>query len=225
MNTLKKNSTGEQVKILQAHLGLSVDGKFGPATESVVKEFQKSHNLVADGIVGPKTWEALGVTNPRYIDELIVHCSATPAGKDYTVDTIRDWHVKGNGWSDIGYHYVIYRDGSIHPGRNVNIAGAHTTNHNSRSIGICYIGGMDKNNKNPEDTRTPEQKEALVKLLRKLLKEYPGSTIHGHREYANKACPSFDAKAEYALLKPEEDIVENKEPERCEKCGGIKVKK
>jgi N-acetylmuramoyl-L-alanine amidase len=82
----------------------------------------------------------------RDIKEIIVHCSATPEGKDYTVATIREWHL-ARKFNDIGYHYVIYRDGSINKGRSEDIAGAHCTGHNSNSIGICYIGGMTADNK------------------------------------------------------------------------------
>jgi N-acetylmuramoyl-L-alanine amidase len=135
----------------------------------------------------------------RKINKLIVHCSATPEGKDYTVEQIREWHVKNNGWKDIGYHYVIYRDGSIHTGRPVEQIGAHCAGYNANSIGICYIGGVTSNNK-PKDTRTEAQKQSLVKLLKELKAKYPNATIHGHREFANKACPCFDAKYEYKDL-------------------------
>jgi N-acetylmuramoyl-L-alanine amidase len=122
-------------------------------------------------------------------------------GKDYTVEDIRRWHKK-QGWKDIGYHYVIYRDGSVHPGRPLQQIGAHTTGHNSYSIGICYIGGCAKDGRTPKDTRTPEQKLAMYKLLYDLLETYPKATVHGHYEFANKACPSFkmeDLQKEYHL--------------------------
>ena len=135
----------------------------------------------------------------RDIKEIIVHCSATPEGKDFTVEDIRKWHL-ARGFKDIGYHYVIYRDGSIHKGREESVIGAHCTGHNSYSIGVCYIGGVAKDGKTPKDTRTEAQKESLVKLLKELKAKYPKATIHGHREFANKACPSFDAKKEYSTL-------------------------
>lgn len=130
----------------------------------------------------------------RKIDKIIIHCSATPEGKDFTVQQIRQWHVQGNGWRDIGYHFVIYRDGSIHKGRPIDQVGAHTTGHNAHSIGICYIGGMTADNKTPKDTRTEAQRLALIKLVRELKASYPSATIHGHNEFANKACPSFIVK-------------------------------
>lgn len=212
MNTIKRGDRGEAVKTLQKCLNLMVDGIFGPLTEESVKEFQKANRLVVDGIVGINTWNKLLSScsgsisrNPRKIKELIVHCSATPEGEDYTVEQIRQWHIEGNGWSDIGYHYIIYRDGSIHLGRAESVSGAHTTGHNSHSIGICYIGGCPARNvkgwnHKSKDTRTPQQKLALVKLLRELKKKYPGVKIYGHRDFANKPCPSFDAKREYMNL-------------------------
>jgi len=134
----------------------------------------------------------------RKIHTLIVHCTATPEGRDVTVDTIRTWHVRDNGWRDIGYHYVIYRDGSIHTGRPVSQIGSHVAGKNTGSIGITYVGGVDRNMK-PKDTRTPEQRAALRKLLADLTQQFPITTIAGHNDFdKRKACPSFDAKSEYA---------------------------
>lgn len=135
----------------------------------------------------------------REIKEIIVHCAATPEGKDFTVKDIDKWH-RERGFNCIGYHYVIYLDGSIHNGRDLNKAGAHCTGHNSKSIGVCYIGGVAKDGKTPKDTRTKEQKESLLLLLRELKTKFPKAKIHGHREFANKACPSFDASVEYKNL-------------------------
>lgn len=199
MQTLKFGSKGEDVKKLQSYLNLCVDGIFGKMTEESVKQFQKDNGLVSDGIVGAKTWDKLEQLfrgtlkkSTRTINEIILHCSATPEGKDYSVDTIRKWHLQ-RGFSDIGYHYVIYRDGTIHSGRDVNISGAHCTNHNSKSIGVCYIGGLDFTGKNAKDTRTEEQKKSLVNLVKQLMSIYKLSisNVHCHNEYANKACPSF----------------------------------
>lgn len=132
----------------------------------------------------------------RKIDEILVHCAATPEGKDFTVEDIDKWH-KARGFKKIGYHFVIYNDGSIHRGRDIEEVGAHCTGHNSRSIGICYIGGVAKDGKTPKDTRTEPQKIALLELLKELKVKYPKAKIYGHRDFANKACPSFDAKTEY----------------------------
>ncbi len=198
MNTLKLGSRGNDVKTLQSKLNLVADGIFGPITEEAVKDFQEKNGLTADGIVGTKTWNKL-VPNSRTINEIIVHCSATAEGKDFTVSDIKKWHL-ARGFSDIGYHYVIYRDGSINKGRDESKIGAHCTGHNSHSIGVCYIGGCAKDGKTPKDTRTDAQKKSLLVLLRELKTKYPKATIHGHREFANKACPSFDAKKEYSSI-------------------------
>lgn len=135
----------------------------------------------------------------RKINEIIVHCTATPEGRDYTVADIRQMH-KAQGWVDIGYHYLVYRDGSIHEGRNVDLVGAHCQGHNAQSIGVCYVGGVARDGKTPKDTRTQAQKDALVHLLMQLVCLYPDATIRGHRDFAAKACPSFDATTEYKNL-------------------------
>jgi len=138
----------------------------------------------------------------RKITLIVIHCSATVEGKDYTVEDIDRWH-KARGFNcqgvHIGYHYVIYRDGSIHHGRPEYMVGAHCQNHNAHSIGICYIGGLDKN-KRPKDTRTPEQKAAIVQLLKELKKRYPHAIISGHNTFARKACPCYNADKEYLEL-------------------------
>lgn len=199
MNTIKLFSVGNDVRTLQKKLNIKVDGVFGPTTEKAVKEFQKKNNLSADGIVGPNTWAKLGVMQGRSINEIIVHCSATAEGKDFTVEQIRQWHLQRD-FNDIGYHYVIYRDGSIHKGREESKIGAHCKGHNNHSIGVCYIGGCAADGKTPKDTRTNAQKKALLELLRELKKKYPKASIHSHKDYANKACPSFDATKEYKNL-------------------------
>ena len=137
----------------------------------------------------------------RTITLIIIHCSATPEGKDYTVQDIDRWH-KARGWKGIGYHYVIYRDGSIHKGRPEEQVGAHCLNHNKHSIGICYIGGTTADNKNAKDTRTEAQKRSLRALLVELKQSYPRALIMGHNVFANKACPCYDAAKEYADLQP-----------------------
>ena len=194
---LKLGSKGNEVKLLQEKLNLKADGIFGPLTEEAVKDFQRSNGLEVDGIVGTNTLSKLNLSvNKRNIKELIVHCSATPEGKDYSVDTIRQWHLQ-RGFSDIGYHYVIYRDGSIHIGRDESIIGAHCTGHNTNSIGVCYIGGCASDGKTPKDTRTLQQKESLLSLLKTLKGKYPNAKIYPHYKFAAKACPSFNAEEEY----------------------------
>lgn len=135
----------------------------------------------------------------RDIDKIIVHCSATPEGRHTTVEEIKQWHLQ-RGWKDIGYHYVIYLDGTIHRGRPESVVGAHCSGYNKNSIGVCYIGGVAKDGKTPKDTRTEEQKRALREILNRLKRDYPKATLHGHNEFANKACPSFNVKEEYKNL-------------------------
>lgn len=126
----------------------------------------------------------------RKIDQIIIHCSATPEGRNVTVADIDRWH-RARGFQGIGYHYVVYLDGTVAAGRDEHRAGAHCRGHNSRSIGVCYIGGCDAEMR-PKDTRTPAQRSALRRLVSELRQRYPGATVHGHREFAAKACPSFD---------------------------------
>lgn len=132
----------------------------------------------------------------RNIKEIIVHCSATPEGKNFTVDDIRKWH-KQRGFNDVGYHYIVYLDGTIAKGRDESIAGAHCVNHNSISIGVCYIGGLAKDGKTAKDTRTEKQKKSLISLLKQLKAKYPNAKIYPHYKFAAKACPCFDAEKEY----------------------------
>lgn len=205
MQTLRKGSRGNDVRTLQRILHLFEDGIFGSITEESVKAFQRANNIPADGIVGNATWNLLLaksdelVKSKRSINEIIVHCTATPDGRPVTIREITQWH-KNRGFSTIGYHYVVMLDGTVCNGRNVDTVGAHCTNHNSHSIGVCYVGGLDKATKLPKDTRTPAQKYALTTLLKKLKALYPKAKIYGHHDFANKACPCFDAKSEYKLI-------------------------
>ena len=132
----------------------------------------------------------------RVIAELIVHCTATPEGRAVTVQDIDRWH-REKGWNGIGCHYVITLDGTVHEGRSVDTAGAHCVGHNNHSIGIVYVGGLAKDGKTAKDTRTEAQKRSLLILLHALRALYPRARIRGHRDFAAKACPSFDATAEY----------------------------
>ena len=132
----------------------------------------------------------------RNVNEIIVHCSATREGQQVTVDTIRDWHL-AKGWNDIGYHFYIDLDGTINKGRDIDKMGAHCKGHNRNSIGICYCGGVEADGKTPKDTRTQEQKDSLLNVLKTLKAMYPEAVIYSHNEFAAKACPSFDATEEY----------------------------
>ena len=131
----------------------------------------------------------------RTITEIIVHCSATREGMDFHASDIDMWH-KQKGWKCIGYHYVIDLDGTVETGRPMTQTGAHCRGHNQHSIGICYIGGLD-NHGLPCDTRTEAQKTALLHLIHTLKEQFPQAHVYGHRDFAAKACPCFDAKKEY----------------------------
>lgn len=217
-SVLKKGSKGEEVKVLQALLFLKQDGIFGRLTEEAVKEFQRSVGLEDDGIVGERTWYKIEATkvfrSKRTITEIIVHCTDTPEGREHTVDDIRSWH-KAQGWADIGYHYVVDLEGKVHNGRSVDLIGAHCSGHNTHSIGVVYVGGCAariddkgkivpavdaKGNVIHKDTRTEAQKKALMDLLLELRKLYPAALIRGHRDFANRPCPCFDAKNEYRKI-------------------------
>lgn len=132
----------------------------------------------------------------RKINEIIVHCAATPEGKNFKAADIDRWH-RERKMKCIGYHYVVDLDGTVEPGRPEIEIGAHCLGHNQYSIGVCYVGGLAADGKTPKDTRTAAQKEALLALLKKLRAKYPKASIHGHRDFAAKACPSFDATTEY----------------------------
>lgn len=131
----------------------------------------------------------------RTIREIIIHCSATVAGRHVTVKEITAWH-RARGFRDIGYHYVVYLDGTVHAGRPVEQARAHCRGHNAHSIGVCYIGGLNSAGR-PCDTRTNAQKKALSALIAILKAQHPTATVHGHNEFARKACPCFDVGLEF----------------------------
>lgn len=132
----------------------------------------------------------------RNIDKIIIHCTATPRGRHVTVADIDRWH-RARGFNGIGYHYLIYLDGTIHKGRPLEQVGAHCRGHNATSIGIAYVGGVEADSMTPADTRTQAQKTALRTLVSSLLKLFPGATVHGHDEFAAKACPCFNINEPY----------------------------
>ena len=132
----------------------------------------------------------------REINKIIVHCSATRDGENFDVAEIRKWHL-ARGFNDIGYHFYIDLYGEIHKGRDISKIGAHCKGHNRNSIGICYCGGVEADGKTPKDTRNTEQRRSLVAVLRTLKAMFPNADIHSHSDFANKACPSFNATLEY----------------------------
>lgn len=138
-------------------------------------------------------------SSSRRIDEIIVHCSATRPEQGFTAADVRRWHTRERGFSDIGYHFVVETDGSVSAGRPLDRVGAHCRGHNSRSVGVCYMGGIGADG-TPADTRNAAQKAAMRELLSALAHSFPGARIRSHRDFARKACPCFDATAEYAPL-------------------------
>tara|TARA_R100001463_G_scaffold33877_1_gene74749 strand:- start:161 stop:580 length:420 start_codon:yes stop_codon:yes gene_type:complete len=135
----------------------------------------------------------------REIKRVILHCTATKEGQDISLETIRGWHVVGNGWQDIGYHYVILLNGEIALGRNLFTQGAHTRGENEDSIGVAYVGGLDEKGK-PKDTMSLYQDIAFMRLFESLSVTFGKLDLHGHNEFSNKACPSFDVQSKYKFL-------------------------
>lgn len=229
-----------QKALKQAGFGVIDDGIWGPVTTEAVRAFQRSKGLKDDGLAGPATLAKLGITatvqavtpsktpytiqhrgivlkkSKRRIDYIAVHCTASPEGQALTVDQIRKQHRK-QGWSDIGYHYVIDLQGRVFLGRDVDLSGAHVSGYNANSIGVVYVGGLECDPRKKydqlkaKDTRTDAQKASLLSLLIDLRKLYPYAKIQGHRDFSPdknhdgvisadefiKDCPSFDARMAY----------------------------
>lgn len=195
------------------------------------KIIQRWAGAVADGDPGPKTADAIiakaGIGLPaagapgnaglvkgtgQNIKRIFIHCTATREGQDVDVPTIRGWH-KAQGWSDIGYHFVIRLDGTIERGRDESKVGSHAKGYNTGSIALVYVGGLDKQGK-AKDTRTPAQIEAMVTLVRALTAAYPNAEVLGHRDISPdtdgdgvvephewlKSCPCFDVRQWWAAL-------------------------
>lgn len=160
----------------------------------------------------------------KYTQEIILHCAATPEGKDIKAETVKQWHIKDNKWQDCGYHFIIELDGTVKSMRDETLVGAHCKNHNHNSIGICYIGGCDKTGKKAKDTRTEVQKLSMYKLVKELMIKYhiDITSVKCHNDYdKGKACPSFDIytfRSEFTtwLAGPQEKL---KKTIKCPHCG------
>jgi N-acetylmuramoyl-L-alanine amidase len=136
----------------------------------------------------------------RPVNLIVIHCSASPDYQDIGYKEIKDWHVKGNKWSDIGYHYVVRRNGEIEAGRPLETAGAHANGVNANSVGICWVGTTSP---------SPEQYESLVGIINFVRGKYniPIEKVLGHREAVktSKTCPNLDMdklRAELIFIKP-----------------------
>lgn len=141
----------------------------------------------------------------RSIAFIIVHCTATAEGRNFTIDDVTRWH-QALGWKTVGYHYLVLVDGTIQRGRPEEMVGAHCKNRNQHSIGICYVGGLSEDG-HPKDTRTRAQQRALLQLIRELKQKYPRALIVGHNVFnPQKSCPCFDAAEEYKDQQPNSNI-------------------
>jgi len=172
----------------------AADGKWGPKTQAALAAALRMPVEAVGGAPLPSITVPAVAAQPkavRPIWEIVIHCTATPEGRDVSVDTIRGWHQK-RGFTDIGYHYVVALDGTIQPGRPEANIGAHVMGHNAGTIGISYVGGVDAKMQ-PKDTRTPAQRDALMAACRALIAKYPSiAKVSGHNAYdQGKACPSF----------------------------------
>ena len=134
----------------------------------------------------------------RPLRKIILHCSATPAGVEITREQIDRWHKK-RGFVEIGYHYLIHIDGSLEKGRDLDVVGAHCKGQNPGSIGVCYIGGLGDQGQFA-DTMTFAQEMTWTNLVHSMRTLFGPLTIHGHNEFADKACPCFVVKDKYKHL-------------------------
>jgi N-acetyl-anhydromuramyl-L-alanine amidase AmpD len=152
------------------------------------------------------------MTKRTSTNKLIVHCSDTYANMDIGVKEVNQWHLD-RGWSGVGYHFVIRRDGTVENGRGINEMGAHCRGYNAESIGICLVGGRGIGGK-PEDNFTQRQLESLEFLIESLEGDYPGAKVFGHNELnPHKACPSFNVQKWFAELDDMEGLVDEDEEE------------
>jgi hypothetical protein len=136
----------------------------------------------------------------RDIHTLVWHYTATPAGREVSVDEIRQWH-RQRGFRDVGYHKVVHLDGSVSEGRPESQVGAHVGGRNTGTLGYCYVGGLPKTGGNKgRDTRTPAQKATMERLTREAIARYGLTDVCGHRDLAATQCPAFDVRREYGHL-------------------------
>ena len=126
-------------------------------------------------------------------DYIVIHCAATKASMDIGLTEIRKWHVQDNGWRDVGYHYIIRRNGEVELGRSIRDTGAHAAGYNHKSVSVCMVGGMAEDS-SAENNFTAQQWTALLDLVKQLKSNYPDADVIGHNEISEKECPSFDVQ-------------------------------
>lgn len=198
-------------KRIQMAVGAAADGIPGPATARKVASALK----VQEPLEVQSNRSAVGLVSgaAKGIKRIAIHCTATREGQDIDTATIKRWHL-GQGWNDIGYHFVIRLDGTIERGRPEHIPGSHVRGFNTGSIAIVYVGGLDAQGKG-KDTRTPAQNDAMANLVRALLAKYPGAKVLGHRDHSPdkngngiierhewlKECPCFDVVSWWSSVK------------------------
>ena len=135
----------------------------------------------------------------RPLTEIIVHCSATKPSMDIGAEWIRKIHIKEKKYRDIGYHFVIRRNGAQEDGRPIEQIGSHAKSHNSGTIGICLAGGISETGR-PENNFTSAQFESVQMLIGYLKERYPTIVkLSGHNDYANRACPCFNVHEKLRL--------------------------
>lgn len=138
---------------------------------------------------------------PRDIQYIVVHCSATRANIPFGEAQLLQCHLQ-RGFRKIGYHFYVTRDGALHHTRPMSEIGAHALGFNLHSLAVCYEGGLNENGK-PADTRTPQQRETLLRILGELKQLFPRAKIVGHYQLSadiRKCCPCYDPRKEYAML-------------------------
>jgi len=221
MSGIMSLTTLAQIKAFQRKHGLVVDGIVGPQTRKVLAEVSKppatrarvepdksAINVPLARGVPPLSY--IGDAAPGKIDladtarplvEIIVHCTATPAGRWFERKDVNAWH-KRRGWAMIGYHYLVLLDGRIVEGRPIGMIGAHVEAHNTGTIGVAYVGGLSADCRFARDTRTPQQQASLAWLVSALkTKHRIRRRVRGHNEYdPGKACPSFKVPGDMLAL-------------------------
>lgn len=190
-----------QKKLNEFGAGLEADGWFGVKTLSAVKKFQAANGLWIDGIVGAKTYKALGMVKEQGPDYLVIHVSATPEKTSgFTAESIKNYHLS-LGWGRPGYSRIIEYDGKVVETWSVDTSdgiqpfemtyGTGNRQVDLNAVNICIIGGLDAKTLQPKDTRTTEQEESLQKLVKEMVAKHPAIKIAGHNQFFNKACPCF----------------------------------